>query len=203
MLYDGVKRQIRDTNIMRAFIAIGLPKGIKDSLGRLQQKLKKAGADVKWVEPENIHLTLKFLGEIDEQTKDRISSKIEELCQGTKQFSVALSSCGAFPSNQSPRVIWTGINQGDNEVKRIAGKIEEFLSVIGISKENREFSSHITIGRTRSGKNRRELAELLDSLALKPLEEQFLVSKITLFKSTLTPAGPIYEVIREFFLLKS
>ncbi len=188
---------------MRTFIAIEIPQEIKDTLGRLQAKLKIAGADVKWVKTKNIHLTLKFLGEIDEQTQDRISLSLERLCRNRQPFSITLSSCGAFPNNHSPRVIWVGIKQGDNEVKEIAQKIEELSSIIGIPKETREFSSHITIGRTRSGKNRRELAELLDKLAQKPLEGQFPAQKITLFKSTLTPHGPIYEPLKEFPLLKS
>jgi 2'-5' RNA ligase len=183
---------------MRAFIAIELPQEIKDSLGRLQAKLKTAGADVKWVDPKNIHLTLKFLGEIDEQTKERVSTKLAEICSGRKQFNLSLSSCGAFPNTDSPRVIWAGIEQGDKEIKTIADAIEIQLESIGIPKETREFSSHITLGRTRSSKNRPELAKILSELSSKPLKEQFPASKITLFKSTLTPRGPIYETLQDF-----
>ncbi len=185
---------------MRAFIAIELPQEIRETLGRLQQKLKAAGADVKWVEPKNIHLTLKFLGEIDEQNLDRINSALEEICRTRKLFVITLSSLGAFPNTISPRVIWVGISQGDSEVKEIAQAVEVHLETIGFPKENREFSSHITIGRTRSSKNRQDLAKTISELSLKPLKDQFLVTKITLFKSTLTPHGPIYEILQEFQL---
>ena len=185
---------------MRAFIAIELPQEIKDTLGRLQQKLKAAGADVKWVEPKNIHLTLKFLGEIDEQTKDRVSAKLSEISAGTKQFTFSLSCLGAFPNTKSPRVIWIGIEQGDIEIKAIADAIETQLESINIPKETREFSSHITLGRTRSSKNRQELANALSELSLKSLKNQFPVTKITLLKSTLTPRGPVYEILQEFQL---
>ncbi len=185
---------------MRTFIAIELPQEIKEELGRLQEKLKAAGADVKWVEPKNIHLTLKFLGEIDEQARNRICSTLEEICRTRKPFVIALSSLGAFPNTISPRVIWAGISQGDSEVKEIAQAVEEHLETIGFPKENREFSSHITIGRTRSGKNRQELTKLLANLTQKNLERQFPVTKIILFKSTLTPHGPIYEILQEFQL---
>jgi 2'-5' RNA ligase len=183
---------------MRAFIAIELPQEIKDSLARLQQKLKLAGADVKWVEPKNIHLTLKFLGEIDEQAQNRIIVKLEEISCAAKKFVISLASCGAFPNTNSPRVIWQGIEQGDKEVSAIATAIETQLESIGIPKENREFSSHITLGRTRSSKNRQELAQAISEFSLKPLKDKFPASKITLFKSILTPRGPIYETIREF-----
>ena len=183
---------------MRVFIAIELPQEIKDTLGRLQAKLKAAGADVKWVDPKNIHLTLKFLGEIDEQISDRVSTKLAEICFGRKQFNLSLSSCGAFPNINSPRVIWAGIEQGDKEIKTIADAIETQLESIGILKESREFSSHITLGRTRSSKNRQELAKTLSELSTKPLKDQFPASKITLFKSTLTPLGPIYETLQDF-----
>ncbi|MCX5707475.1 MAG: RNA 2',3'-cyclic phosphodiesterase [Candidatus Omnitrophica bacterium] len=183
---------------MRAFIAIELPQEIKDVLAKLQAKLKLAGADVKWVEPKNIHLTLKFLGEIDEQAQKRITAKLEEISSAHQEFVISLSSCGAFPSINSPRVIWAGIEQGDKEVSAIAEVIETQLESIGIPKETREFSSHITLGRTRSSKNRHELAQALSELSLKPLKNQFPASKITLFKSTLTPRGPIYETLQEF-----
>ncbi len=187
---------------MRTFIAIELPQEIKDSLGRLQGKLKAAGADVKWVEPKNIHLTLKFIGEIDEQTQGKVSSGLKEISRASSPFGAALSSCGAFPDTSSPRVIWAGISQGDKEIKFIAQLIEDRLAAAGIPPETRAFSSHITLGRTRSSKNRRELAKLLLYLAEKPLEGQFAVNKITLFKSTLTPHGPTYEILKEFSLQK-
>jgi RNA 2',3'-cyclic 3'-phosphodiesterase len=183
---------------MRSFIAIELPQEIKDTLGRLQQKLKTAGADVKWVEPKNIHLTLKFLGEIDEPTKDRISSSLKEICRSKSAFSISLSSCGAFPTTDSPRVIWAGIKDGDSQVKAIAQHIENNLAQIGLPKEDREFSSHITLGRTRSSKNRKQLSELLSNL--KTLEGSFPAAKLTLYKSTLPPRGPVYEILQEFQL---
>lgn len=188
---------------MRTFIAIELPQEIKDTLGRLQAKLKVAGADVKWVEPKNIHLTLKFLGEIDEQAVSRISSSLEEVCRAGKPFTIELSSLGAFPDAASPRIIWIGLKRGNKEVKEIFQNIEKHLAILGIPREEREFSAHITIGRTRSGKNRQELTKLLLAPAQNLSEWQFQVSKITLFKSTLTPRGPIYEVINEFLLSNS
>lgn len=181
---------------MRTFIAIELPKEIRDGLAKLQDKLRTSGADVKWVEPNNIHLTLKFLGEIDEQKLDKIKSILENLAKEQTQFCIRISSIGAFPRISSPRIIWVGIDKGDSETKEIVKLLE---GKIGIPKEDRPFSSHITIARTRSGFNLDKLYVGLKSLEnnFEMKDSQFKVTKITLFKSTLTPKGPLYETLRE------
>jgi len=184
---------------MRTFIAIELPQEIKDKLSELQALLKKADADVKWVEPANIHLTLKFLGEIDEAKSVKVAGAIEDITRGLKQFQISLSSCGAFPKMEFPRVIWVAIAKGNREIATLAGDLEERIEKLGIPKEDRPFSSHITIARVRSPRNTDKLAK-----ALKEAEDyfggkniEFDVTKITLFKSTLGPGGPVYEVLRE------
>ena len=184
---------------MRLFIAIELPTEIKDSLARLQQEFKKTGADVKWVEPQNIHLTLKFIGETEEDKLREIIQSLKETAGGKPAFKMRIASCGAFPKISSPRVIWASLDKGDKETKEIAQELENRLVMHGIPKEERDFSSHITIGRTRSGLNRDKLVSCLNTLAGKPEEEtkEFTISKITLFKSTLTPKGPIYEALQE------
>ncbi|PIP18810.1 MAG: RNA 2',3'-cyclic phosphodiesterase [Candidatus Omnitrophica bacterium CG08_land_8_20_14_0_20_41_16] len=187
---------------MRTFIAIELPEDIKDRLGRLQDKLRKCGADVKWVEPENIHLTLKFLGERDDKKIAKISEIVAETAKNHLPFLAHITSVGAFPKIDYPRVIWVGVEQGDAETKKIAQELEEKIATVGIPKEDRPFSSHITIGRTRSPKNREKLVASLknyvENLAGENLE--FTVGKITLFKSTLAPSGPVYEALKEITL---
>jgi len=184
---------------MRTFIAIELPPQIQNRLSELQALLKKSGADVKWVEPKNIHLTLKFLGEIDEEKFVKIAGIIEDIAQGSKQFQINLSSCGAFPKIEFPRVIWVAIDQGDRETGELSKDLEEKIEKLGIPKENRPLSSHITIGRVRSPLNKDKLVR-----ALKEAENyfggkniEFGVNKITLFKSTLGPSGPVYAALKE------
>ena len=184
---------------MRTFIAIELPKEIRDALARLQEQLKKSRADVKWVEPKNIHLTLKFLGERDDKKVEKITDILEETAKNNNAYTMRISSCGAFPKIDSPRVIWVGIEEGDKETKEIVKELEEKISKVGIPKEDRAFSSHITIGRTRSTLKRdglvQELKNLMSTFGQEKIE--FNVAKITLFKSTLTPQGPIYEALQE------
>ncbi len=183
---------------MRTFIAIELPEPIKNSLARLIDKLKETSADVKWVQPQNIHLTLKFLGERDDKKVDRITEILDEVAKNHKAFPIRINALGAFPNMSSPRVIWVGIDQGDIETKSIFKDLEDSICKVGIPKEDRAFSSHITIGRTRSAKGITELsqaiASLNDSIGKDKLE--FTAGSITLFKSTLTPKGPIYEALK-------
>lgn len=184
---------------MRTFIAIELPQEVRGSLSQLQNQLKTTGADVKWVEPKNIHLTLKFLGDIDDERLDKIKTILEDTVENKNTYLLRLSSIGAYPKINYPRVIWIGAEEGDNQTQEIAKILEEKISKIGIPKETRPYSSHITIGRVRSSLNRQKLVWNLCALENKLSEEnlEFWVNKITLFKSTLTPKGPIYEVLKE------
>ena len=183
---------------MRAFIAIELPEPIKNSLARLIDKLKETGADVKWVAPLNIHLTLKFLGERDDKKVKQITEILDEIAKIHKPFQIQINSLGAFPNMNSPRVIWVGIDQGDIETKNIFKDLEDLICKVGIPKEDRAFSSHITIGRTRSAKALAELTQGITSLndSIKKEGLTFTAGSITLFKSTLTPEGPIYEALK-------
>ncbi|MCX5697614.1 MAG: RNA 2',3'-cyclic phosphodiesterase [Candidatus Omnitrophica bacterium] len=182
---------------MRTFIAIELPPDIKESLGKLQAGLKQTGADVKWVNPDNIHLTLKFLGEVDDKKIIEIENILGEVAKSSKSFYINPCSIGVFPKIEFPKVIWIGIDKGDSETKVIAGKLEQSLAQIGIPKEDRPFSSHITIGRTKSFLKRDKLIQELKNLEGKIAGKfrEFPVTKLTLFKSTLTPKGPIYEIL--------
>jgi len=183
---------------MRTFIAIALPQQIKDYLAQLEDRLKATQADVKWVTPENIHLTLKFLGERDDKKVEKIKQILEEAAGKRQPFQMRLSSVGAFPKISSPRVVWVGLDKGDRETIELAMDLEERIAKVGIPKEERPFSSHITIGRIRSPKNREKLVQELKNLENKTIEEnlEFQAAQITLFKSTLTPQGPIYEILK-------
>lgn len=180
---------------VRSFIAIELTKEIKDKLNKIQDELEKSNADVKWVEPENIHLTLRFLGNVEEKKLEDIKRILEKISEKHIRFSIELSGIGAFPKISSPRVIWIGIEKGE-ELFQIFSELEDELNKIGFKKEERGFSAHITIGRVRSPLNRVKLSEEIKKMNSIPRLSSS-VNKITLFKSTLTSKGPIYEVIFE------
>ncbi len=182
----------------RAFIAIELPEYVKQQLLRIQDKLKTTGADVKWVEPKNIHLTLKFLGERDDKKIAQIRDGLGPALEGIGVYKASLASVGAFPDEQSPRVVWAGIEEGRDQTSRIAKRLEEAICLLGIPKEKRPFSCHITLGRTRSNLNLGKLSSAIIELRSQSLWENpgFDVESITLFKSTLSPQGPAYEALK-------
>lgn len=196
---------------MRTFIALPLPSEIQERLSTIQERLKKNGADVSWVKPHNIHLTLKFLGERDEKMIKSIGEILEQVAGDTQPFYLRLSSPGAFPGINAPRVIWMGIDKGAEETKILAQELEDKIARAGIPKEKRPFSCHITIGRVRSGLNIQKLTEELKRIQTqtgdltagipeKPGQDtsrfEFSVDKVILYASTLTPQGPVYQPVK-------
>lgn len=180
---------------MRTFIAVELDKPVKESLSRIESELKETGADVKWVSPENIHLTLKFLGEVKEEKIPEIIQALKGIARSVNSFRAEINTIGAFPNAKSPRVIWAGIEQGKENLSQLAGIAEDTLERLGFPKEERKFSAHITIGRVRSPKNRAALSQTMQQLKFDALSQA--VKSIALLKSTLTPKGPIYEKLYE------
>lgn len=186
-------------NKLRTFIAIRFSETFKDYLGKLQDVLKTSNADVKWVKKENIHLTLKFLGEIEDKKIGEITKIIDNLSSKMPVFQLELSTLAAFPKKEYPRVIWVGLAKGGTQIKQMAEELNNAISRLGLPKEPRPFSSHITLGRVKSSLNKKQLIEQLNYLEgnfPKPTLS-LKIDKLTLFKSTLTPTGPIYEVLYE------
>jgi 2'-5' RNA ligase len=187
---------------MRTFIAIALPKNIKERFVRLQERLKKCGADVKWVAPDNIHLTLKFLGEINRDKLNAVIKTTEKIAQDKLRFRIVISTLGVFPNTDHPKVIWAGTEEADIETRAIANNLEEKLGKLGIPREERKFSSHITLGRTKSLINKDALISSLNILSDEFRRERldFTADKIIVFKSTLSSGGPVYEALKEIAL---
>jgi len=181
---------------LRCFIAIEMPHEVKSSLGMLQEELKKYAIDVKWVEPNNIHLTLKFLGNVDEKDVSRIIDVMEAVCKKYQPFNLEIKGISMFPNTKSPRVLWAGV-EGSTILKRLQMDIETGLVKIGFKQEDREFTAHLTLGRFRSyGVN---LSEIIKSHK----DDNFgiiNIKSISLMRSELRPSGPRYSKIAEVFL---
>jgi len=181
---------------IRTFIAIELSTENQSKLSQIQKELKTSGADVKWVKPENIHLTLKFLGETKISIIENINKAIQETANEFEKFSFELNELGAFPKIQFPRVIWINAQEPTGTIIKIVSELEDRLEKLGFAKEEREFTAHITIGRVRSSQGRIQLVDKLKEVKLsQPLIQE--VNNLTLFKSTLMPSGPIYEILRQ------
>ena len=183
---------------MRSFIAVEIDDAIRERLGQRIEAFRSAGAQVRWVAPQNIHLTLKFLGEIDPERVPDVEQVMKEATREVAPFEIELREIGAFPSLSRPRVIWVGCRDETGGLWKIFRVLERGLVPLGIEKEKRRFSPHLTVGRIKSkGRDRRldflkgELKAHIDFVAGRQR-----VSGITLFKSQLTPRGAIYTVVR-------
>jgi 2'-5' RNA ligase len=180
------------SNTLRTFIAIPLSSEIQQFLSQVQDHLKKLDCNIKWVNPENIHLTLKFLGDVKPKKIDAIKQTLEELAKNMRPINIELTQIGAFPNAKNPHVLWIGIKDDEHQIARFASSVEDNFGKIGFKKEKKPFSPHITLGRIRSPKNIQLLSEAISNYAL-PVDLKQIAQNITLYKSTLTPAGPIYE----------
>ena len=167
---------------------------VLDELQKVQAMLIGSGADIKAVERENIHITLKFLGDINASLLEETKGIVTNL--RFSPFRINLSETGAFPNLRRPRIIWAGISERENKLSNIFRELEDGLDGLGFNRESRRFSPHITIARVRSGKNRRILIETL--LQNNDLDfGNLIVDKIKLKRSVLTSKGPIYSTLAE------
>ncbi|MBP1662546.1 MAG: 2'-5' ligase [Thermoplasmatales archaeon] len=179
--------------LFRGFIAIDIAS--TPHILTFENEIKKTGADVKLVEPENIHITLKFLGDTEETMIDAIEQCMKDSVATVKPFQITLRGTGVFPNKNYIKVIWLGI-QDDGQIEPIAQVLEESLASLGFKKEKRGFSAHLTIGRIRTAKNKEKLLTTLEHHR----DDEFTtqeVHRIVLKKSELTQSGPIYTTLRE------
>ena len=146
----------------RVFIAVPLSDEIKKGLGEVIVNLRETGADIKCVRPENVHLTLKFLGQVEEMKLTNIKKSMGNALQNITTFDIILSGVGAFPGKNSPRVVWVGVKAGGEQLCEIHDRIEEDLAAAGFEKETRKYHSHLTLARVKSARNRKALISWLE-----------------------------------------
>jgi 2'-5' RNA ligase len=179
--------------MIRTFIAVEISPEVLARAAELSAALRPAGADVKWVETHNLHLTVKFLGDVqDEQLADVIRA-VQGAAAKVEPFELEVHGAGAFPNAGRPRTIWLGARDGSEAMADLAAAIEKALKPLGFSPEHRRFQPHLTIGRVREvRRGLKELSERLWQFAdfaagRTPVEEAIV------FSSDLTPRGPIYQ----------
>jgi 2'-5' RNA ligase len=183
---------------IRAFIAIELPNEVKTNLSTLLGKLKPGHErTVKWVDPNSIHLTLKFLGNIPENKIVDITQAITNATQKIRHFSLSLQGLGTFPNLRSPKVAWVGIGGDVEVVTSIHRQIDRALVPLGFASEKRSFSPHLTLGRVRdktTNEERSDLGKAIESIKVNN-SSPFSVDRVSLMQSTLTKSGAIYDQI--------
>ncbi len=181
--------------MVRSFLAIEVPETILKKIGRVQEDLKSSRADVRWVSPGKIHLTLKFFGNIDESRIEPIVQSIQGSIQSTAPFPLRVKGLGAFPHLKNPRVIWTGLIDEKEVLISFQKGVETELEKIEFEPEGRPFQAHLTLGRVKSSRGRDELVARMEGYREEEFGD-FQVEKVTLFKSDLRPTGPIYTPLR-------
>ena len=180
---------------LRCFIAIEIPGQVKELLAETQDGLKKTRADVRWVPLENVHITLKFLGSTEEAFISDISGELARRVATCRPFYIKITGVGCFPDLRRPRVIWVGIGESQ-ELTELARDVELGMVEIGCQAEERKFSPHLTIGRVRSPRGIPDIMRAVEKLGGASFGSME-VSKISLMKSELRPAGAIYSSLAE------
>ena len=186
--------------MIRTFIAVNLPPEIKDALYGLQQDLSAERLPVRWIKPESIHITLKFIGEIPEELVQHIKTELFEtptpLCE---PFPITISGTGIFPNARRPRILWVGITKGAEQLAGLAKYFEDALLPLNIPKEDRPFKPHITIGRFTNQNPIKNAAAIISPAVPEPMT--FTANAVFFMKSTLKPSGAEYSVIFEHNLI--
>ncbi len=185
---------------MRLFIAVDINEKLRSAIGQLQHKFKdrmKNQSGIKWVNPELMHLTLKFLGEVDQNSIEDISQAAEAACQGKEPFELGFSLIGTF--GKPTRVLWLGNEKQNANLAKLAQDIERALEKLGFEKEQKDFNAHLTLARIKNRSVDKTLQQLVSGFSKIDLPI-VSVDSVCLYKSQLTPDGPVYTLLKKFEL---
>jgi RNA 2',3'-cyclic 3'-phosphodiesterase len=188
---------IGDQNSIRVFLAVALPGEIKARLEKIQERLQPLIRGVRWTRPESIHLTLQFFGYIPPDDIGVISEIVKKNVEGVSSFMLNLGSLGAFPAVSRPRVIYVGLSGDTGILCRLHEKIATDLEGSGFKKEERAFTSHLTLGRLKSVTKFPGVADAFTKI-MTLVEGSFTVKGLNLYRSDLHPAGAVYTVLEQF-----
>lgn len=178
--------------LIRAFIAVEVPEDIREAIHRVAERLAGRVSGVRWVEERNLHLTIKFLGDVQWDMVGKIGEAMKREAAKVEEFEMSFQGVSVFPPGRSPHVIAVGVH-GESQMAEIHRALDRCMIEYGASREDRAFLPHLTIGRIKA-KGQQDLAECLAPLAEKEFGN-FLVEKLTLFQSELSPQGPTYTCL--------
>jgi 2'-5' RNA ligase len=194
--YKKYSREQEMPESIRSFLAFDLEnETVRQRLAAAQKLLVQTGADLKLVEPQNIHMTIRFLGDITLSMVEKVFEEMQKV--QFAPFDVRISGLSVFPDLRYPRVVWAGITEGADQLKNVFSQLEPRLRGLGFTPDPKGFSPHLTIARVKSGKNKAQLAEFVTKNA----SYDFGTVKaecLRLKKSELTPKGPVYSTLKEF-----
>ncbi|MBN1442828.1 MAG: RNA 2',3'-cyclic phosphodiesterase, partial [Planctomycetes bacterium] len=190
---------------MRAFLAIEFPDTWKETYAEALPSLRERFAGVRWVSAENVHLTLRFLGEVSSDVADRLERPVEAIARQSVPLSLSIGEPGFFGPAAAPRVLWLAVADGRSELEGLQSRIEDAVRRLGLPADDKPFRPHVTLGRSRSGRGgpRRPEAgglaggpEWIEAASASRLPgAAFRVEEWTLLSSEITPRGPIYSPV--------
>ena len=180
---------------VRTFIAIEIPKKVQSKAFSVIDKLSKETSSIRWVSRENLHVTLKFLGDVEDRDTYAVCQAVTEVTRQNRRFTVDCNGIGAFPSVEKPRTIWLGIDEPENRLSNMYAEMEDSLQKLGYPQEARQFRPHLTIGRIQHGRrNMGNLTTQMQNLSTTAIGE-IPVNELVIFSSELTRSGPIYTTL--------
>lgn len=187
-------------SMIRTFVALEVSKDVRSRTHRMIGRLRQSGAAANWVEPENLHLTLNFLGDVDDRRVNEVCQAAKEVARNHEPFEVKLRGVDAFPRLQAPRVMWAGVEVGGEQVEQLQRELTTAFRDLGFPKERGKFVPHLTIGRLRRGKSANES---LRSLLAKHHDFDAgtaLIEEMVVFSSLLESGSPIYTPLSRMTL---
>lgn len=187
---------------LRLFIAIELPAPIRAYIGHAMDTLQKATPRhaIRWVPPENLHLTLKFLGDTDETQVEAIRQELGKAIKGHQSFTIRVEGSGCFPNIRKPRVIWLGLKDSANRLASLQTAIETTIAPLGFPTDQRPFSPHLTLGRVKDQTPAETLTQIGNGIQSKPLGliATWLCQGVSLMQSDLRPSGAVYTQLAHY-----
>jgi 2'-5' RNA ligase len=180
--------------VLRAFVAVEIPPGLLESLAAVQGELRRRGVQARWTRPENLHLTLRFLGDVPAERVANLATALRSAVAGHSGFRLTSAGIGVFPGLRRPRVLWAGLRGATADLARLQQEIEERLEAIGFPREARDFHGHLTLGRFDERVSAGLVADAIAAYASASFGS-FDVREVVLFQSDLQPRGPVYAAL--------
>ncbi len=187
------------TDILRLFVAVGVPDEVRDNLARFQVELRQADPDYRWVQPENFHLTLRFLGDVSRGRVEPLAQHLRWAAADQSPFQFLLAGAGAFPSLGRPRVLWAGVDQGRGRLEELAQAVEAAVEEAGFPPDKRRFSPHLAVARARGQPRGGPVSDRLRS-ARERVFGRIDCREMILMSSQLKRGGPVYTPVESFDL---
>lgn len=192
------RSNMANKDMIRTFICLEIPKKVQAEIeNKVTAPLRATGAGCSWVKADNLHLTLKFLGDVPETMLADIFESVKNSAGHFDRFHANLEKVGTF-GGKIPRVVWVGIGGDVEKITQLANEIDKDLSKLGFERESRPFSPHLTVGRVRNPKNISSMLEKIDEISLPT--DKFIIYKVIVMKSVLSPGGSVYTPQFEFEL---